>query len=58
MAHWQLGEKEQAGIWYDKAVEWMDKNQPQNAELVRFRAEAKELLQIGDEKPSTIQESK
>src|SRR5439155_17525669 len=25
MAHWQLGEKDEARNWYDQAVEWMDK---------------------------------
>jgi tetratricopeptide (TPR) repeat protein len=46
MAHWQLGRKEEARKWYDKAVAWMDKNQPQNDELRRFRAEAAKLLGI------------
>jgi serine/threonine protein kinase/tetratricopeptide (TPR) repeat protein len=46
MAHWQLGDKEEAPKWYDRAVEWMDKNQPANEELRRFRAEAAELLKI------------
>src|SRR5262249_50094745 len=43
MAHWQLGEKDTARGWYDRAVRWMDKNQPNNEELLRFRAEAVEL---------------
>jgi tetratricopeptide (TPR) repeat protein/serine/threonine protein kinase len=46
MAHWQLGDKTEARKWYDKALAWMEKNQPQNEELRRFRAEAEELLQI------------
>jgi serine/threonine protein kinase/Flp pilus assembly protein TadD len=46
MAHWQLGEKQDARHWYDKAVQWMDKNQPNNEELRRFRAEAEELLKV------------
>jgi tetratricopeptide (TPR) repeat protein len=46
MAHWQLGEKEQARQWYDKAVQWMDKNDPKNDELRRFRSEAAELLGV------------
>ena len=41
MAHWQLGEKDKAREWYDRAVQWMDKNQPKNEELRRFRAEAR-----------------
>jgi WD40 repeat protein/serine/threonine protein kinase len=48
MAHWQLGEKEEARRWYDRAVAWMDKNQPQNDELKRFRAEAEAVLGPGD----------
>ncbi|HUE72043.1 MAG TPA: protein kinase [Pirellulaceae bacterium] len=48
MAHWQLGEKDKAREWYDKAVAWMEKNKPEDEELRRFRAEAKELLRIED----------
>jgi tetratricopeptide (TPR) repeat protein len=44
MAHWKSGEKEKARTWFDRAVQWMDKNQPRNEELGRFRAEAAELL--------------
>jgi Flp pilus assembly protein TadD len=46
MAHWQLGHKDDARKWYDRAVEWMAKNQPGNGELLRFRAEAEERLGI------------
>ena len=46
MANWQLGHKDQARTWYDKAVAWTDKNQPKNEDLHRFRAEAAELLDI------------
>src|SRR5262249_1007892 len=46
MARWQLGEKDEARQWYDKAVEWMDKNKPGDEELARFRAEAAQLLGI------------
>jgi tetratricopeptide (TPR) repeat protein len=49
MAHWKLGEKDKARQWYEKAVQWMEKNNPQDDELRRFRAEAEELL--GIEKP-------
>jgi tetratricopeptide (TPR) repeat protein len=48
MARWQLGDKEQAREWYDKAVAWMDKHDPRDAELLRFRAEAVALLGIPD----------
>jgi uncharacterized protein HemY len=50
MAHWQLGEKDQARQWYDRGVQWMEKNQPKNDELRCFRNEAAELL--GMEKKS------
>lgn len=46
MAHWQLDQKDEARKWYDRAVEWMDENQPNNLDLRRFRAEAAELLKI------------
>ena len=50
MAHWQLGDKPQARSWYDKAVQWMEKNQPKNEELLRFRAEAAALLGVKEDK--------
>ena len=50
MAHWQLGDKPQARSWYDKAVPWMEKNQPKNEELIRFRAEAAALLEVNEKK--------
>jgi serine/threonine protein kinase/tetratricopeptide (TPR) repeat protein len=52
MARWQLGDKDEARTWYDKAVEWMDKNEPKNEELLRFRAEAAELLGITEPQSS------
>jgi serine/threonine protein kinase/tetratricopeptide (TPR) repeat protein len=48
MASWQLGEKEQARKLFEKAVAWMDKNQPKDPDLFRFRAEAATLLGIPD----------
>jgi len=50
MAHWQLGEKPHARSWYDKAVRWMEKNQPKNEELVRFRTEAAAFLEVNETK--------
>jgi serine/threonine protein kinase/tetratricopeptide (TPR) repeat protein len=44
LAHGKLGEKDQARAWYDRAVSWMDTNQPNNEVLRHFRAEAAELL--------------
>ena len=34
--------------WYEKAVEWMDKNKPDDEELIRFRQEAEDLLNVAD----------
>jgi hypothetical protein len=48
MAHWQLGEKEEARRWYDRAVVWMDKNQPPDDHSSRLRAEADTMLVAGD----------
>ena len=48
MAHSKMDHEEQARKWYDQAVQWMDKNKPQDEELRRFRAEAAELLGIKD----------
>jgi tetratricopeptide (TPR) repeat protein len=39
MAHWKLGNDDEARKWYDKASEWMDRNEPSD-ELRGFRAEA------------------
>jgi len=46
MAHWQLGEKDTAREWYDKAVKWADASEKEkgNTDLIRFRAEAEELM--------------
>jgi tetratricopeptide (TPR) repeat protein len=49
MAHWQSGENKEACRWYANAVEWMDKRDPKNEELRRFRAEAAELLGIKEQ---------
>jgi serine/threonine-protein kinase len=47
MAYSRLGQDQEARSWYDKAVQWIDKNAPQE-ELRRLRAEAAELLGIKD----------
>jgi serine/threonine protein kinase/Tfp pilus assembly protein PilF len=44
MAHWRLGESDLARTWFDRAVQWMDKYNPQDDELRRIRAEAEALL--------------
>jgi serine/threonine protein kinase/Flp pilus assembly protein TadD len=46
MACSQKGDKERARSWYDKAIRWMEQNKSQDAELVRFRAEAAALLHM------------
>lgn len=51
MAHRQLDHQKEAHRWYELGVHWMEKNAPRNEELLRFRAEAAELL--GTEDPST-----
>ncbi len=50
MAYWQLDQKSEARVWYDKAVEWMEKYQPKSEELRRFRAEAEELMKVEKKK--------
>jgi Flp pilus assembly protein TadD len=57
MAHWQLGKKEEARQWYDKAMQWLQENKQllekhvsRQEELGRFRAEAEELLGIKEKK--------
>jgi tetratricopeptide (TPR) repeat protein len=51
-AAWQQGNRDQAREWYDRAVEWMERNRPKDEELIRFRREAEELLQINQTIPS------
>ncbi len=46
MAQWQLGEKEKAREWFDKADRWMADGIKDHAETKRIRAEAAELLGI------------
>ena len=46
MTHWQLGHKDEARKWYDKAVAWMEKNRPEDKEFLQFRGEAAKLLQV------------
>jgi serine/threonine protein kinase/tetratricopeptide (TPR) repeat protein len=47
MAYWQLGDRDQSRAFYDRAVQWMEKNKPQDEDLRQFRAEAADLLGIG-----------
>ena len=43
MAYWHLNQMEDARKWFDRAVAWMENNK-HGAELLRFRAEATELM--------------
>ncbi len=44
MAHWRLGDRDQARTWFDRAVQWMDRHKAHDEELRRFRAEAEAML--------------
>jgi tetratricopeptide (TPR) repeat protein len=46
MIHWELGDKEKARRWYDKAAQWMSNNPAPKVELRCFQTEAAELLGI------------
>ncbi len=52
MVYGRLGEKEQGRKWYDQAVQWMEKNDPDNGGLKYLRAEAAKLLGIKEGVPS------
>jgi tetratricopeptide (TPR) repeat protein len=55
MSHWQLGDMSEGCKCYDWAVEWMERKRPNDEELIRFRAEAEELLHIKPTTPSRSQ---
>jgi serine/threonine protein kinase len=46
MAHWQLGQKDEARTWFEKSVQWMNRGLQDNIELKRFCAEAADLLRV------------
>jgi tetratricopeptide (TPR) repeat protein len=48
MAHWRLGNKEQARQWHERALRWMAEHRPKDIELGRARAEAARLLHSSD----------
>jgi serine/threonine-protein kinase len=48
MARWQLGQKDHARDWHDKAVASMVKIGPKDESLLRWRGEAEALLGIAD----------
>jgi tetratricopeptide (TPR) repeat protein/serine/threonine protein kinase len=47
MAHWQLGDKDQAQTWYEKATTWIEKTGPRDQDFGGSQAEAAELMGIG-----------
>jgi serine/threonine protein kinase/tetratricopeptide (TPR) repeat protein len=51
MAHWQLSDKKEGRRRYQQAVEWMEKHQPGNDVLRRFRNEAAQLLGLISSEP-------
>jgi tetratricopeptide (TPR) repeat protein len=50
IAHWHLKHESEARRWFDQAVEWTQRNKPDDPELQRFRAEAESLL-VPESKP-------
>jgi tetratricopeptide (TPR) repeat protein len=53
MSHQKLGASEEARRWYDRAIEWLEKNKPlldqdktRAEQLRRFRSEAEEVLEM------------
>jgi tetratricopeptide (TPR) repeat protein len=48
MALWQRGNKADARKWYERAVQWMEKNHPKDAGLRRLREEASKLLGVSE----------
>jgi tetratricopeptide (TPR) repeat protein len=44
MAHCRLGDPDKAQTWFDRTVQWMDRHNPRDDELRRFRAEAEGIL--------------
>ena len=46
MVHRQLGNKDEARRWHNKAVQWMVKNSSDDEELRRLRAESEAALEL------------
>jgi hypothetical protein len=44
MIEWRSGHEREARQWFQQAVDWMEKNRPEDDELTRFRAEAEAAL--------------
>ena len=54
MAHWQLGDKDEARQWFDKGAQWMDAHNANSETMVRFRKEAAELLGVNEKKYAPV----
>ncbi len=48
MAYRRLGDSDKARMWFDRAMQWMDRHKPHHDELCRFRAEAEAMLMAAD----------
>jgi tetratricopeptide (TPR) repeat protein/serine/threonine protein kinase len=48
MTYWHLHEEQKARQFYDQAVQWMEKNEPDNKQLRRLKTESAELLGVED----------
>jgi hypothetical protein len=44
MAYWQLGQKQEAPIWYDKGMDWMDSRNKLPLGALCLQGEATMLL--------------
>jgi tetratricopeptide (TPR) repeat protein len=58
MAYAQLGNRDEAQKWYDRAAQWIDKNRPDFSNHRNFRAAAAEVLKIAHDKSTLEPESK
>ena len=54
--HWRLDHKELARRWYNKAVEWMEKNKTDAETLRDYEAEAGKLMGISESPPPAKQQ--
>jgi tetratricopeptide (TPR) repeat protein len=52
LAYCQLGEKDEARQWYQKAVDWMEHNKPEEEGLGRFRDEAAKRMKAKEKEQS------
>jgi serine/threonine-protein kinase len=55
MVQWRLGDPGEASRWYQRGVGWMEKNAPDDPELIAIRSEAAKLLGVNPnaQRPST-----